>query len=658
MFSKILIANRGEIAIRIAQTCREMGISTIGIYSAVDEKALHVRHMNEAYCVGPASASDSYLNMAAILDVARTHEAGAIHPGYGFLAENPKFAQAVVDAGITWIGPPPDVIACLGDKIAAKKMAKSAGVPTVPGYYGEDQSATRLWTEAETIGFPGIIKAAAGGGGKGMRIVENGDDLATNLDGAKREAQAAFGSNRVFLEKYLPRPRHIEIQIMVDAYGTAVHLAERECTLQRRHQKVIEESPSPVMTDALRTAMGESAVRFARMGGYVNAGTVEFLFADDAYYFLEMNTRIQVEHPVTEMITGLDLVQMQIEIAAGLPLTITQADVGINGHAIEARLYAEDPQNGFLPSIGTVRTFRLPLGPGIRHDVGISAGSEVSQYYDPMLGKLVVHASTRERAIVRLLDALTRYEVAGTTTNLEFLHWAASHEEFKRGRIDTGFLGREWHPERNQDLPIEVALAAAACDILTAYSPAEGAAPNPWASRAGWRIGRTRRVFSYEWNGRDVRVEAVALPSGMWYLASGDESGDYQLDRLDSNEYRLVLGDSPQVFTVVADDQVVEVSRRARAYRLERPMLLSGAGTTRRATQGEARLTSPMPGTIIKIEVEIGQVVEARQALVVLEAMKMEQVVQAPHAGVVRKIYVETGNLVRAGEPIVEIAPE
>ena len=440
-FGKLLVANRGEVAVRVIRACRELGITSVAIYSEADEGAMHVRLADEAYPVGPASAAESYLNIEKIVAAAEESGAEAVHPGYGFLSENANFARAVEEAGIVWVGPPADVMERVGDKVRAKELARGADVPTVPGYASEeDESEERLLQEAESIGFPVLVKASAGGGGRGMRPVWEPEDFAEAVRGARREAEAAFGEGSVFLEKLVENPRHVEVQIVADGHGSVVHLYERECSIQRRHQKIVEEAPSPALSEDLREKMGEAAVRLARGAGYINAGTVEFLLEDEEFYFLEMNARLQVEHPVTELVMGLDLVHLQLAIAAGERLPLSQEDVATPcGSSIEVRLYAEDPYTG-LPSGGRLHAFKPPVGPGIRNDAGVETGDEVSLDYDPMLAKLIVFGPDREAAVLRLRRALGDYAILGVTTNLPLLKRIADEPAFAAGETATGFL--------------------------------------------------------------------------------------------------------------------------------------------------------------------------------------------------------------------------
>lgn len=498
MFRKVLIANRGEIAVRVAGTLQQMGIAVVAVYSDPDRGAFHVRNADEAYPLDGKTAAETYLDIGKITAIAKRCGAEAIHPGYGFLSENAQFAQACADAGIVFIGPPADVIRCMGDKVRAKEIMHGAGVPTVPGWSGvSNASAKTIAGEAGRIGYPVLVKAAAGGGGKGMRVVRDVSSLAEAWASAGREAKAAFGDGRVFLEKYIERPRHIEFQVFGDHHGNVVHLFERECSIQRRHQKIIEETPSPALSDALRGRMGEAAVKAARAAGYSNAGTVEFLLSDGGeFYFLEMNTRLQVEHPVTELTTGLDLVRAQLIVADGRPLPFTQDSVRQRGHAIECRIYAEDASRGFLPSTGTIEAWAPPSGPGIRVDAGVARGSEVSVYYDPMLAKLVICDETRTDAIDKTIWALKRFAVLGVTTNVEFLQCVISHPAFRAGDINTAFLEQHDLTTQMSERPHDDALVAACVALLNgqpdaANQPSATHATDggPWQRAGAWRSG-------------------------------------------------------------------------------------------------------------------------------------------------------------------------
>ncbi len=470
MFKRILIANRGEIAVRIIRACRDLNITSIAVFSDADRASLHVRLADEAYPIGPAPSLDSYLVMYKIIETAQRAHADAIHPGYGFLSENAVFAEACSRAGIVFIGPPPDAIRTLGDKMAARKMMKQAGVPIVPGTEDPIEDEIGTIKIAEWIGYPILIKAAAGGGGKGMRVVNEKSEIKSAVRAARSEAKSAFGDDRIYVEKYLPRPRHIEIQIIADAHGNYVYLGERECSIQRRHQKVIEEAPSPLVDSAMRAKMGKAAVSAARIAGYVNAGTIEFL-ADDKknFYFLEVNTRLQVEHPVTELVTGIDLAVEQIRIAAGEKLSFDQSDIEIKGHALECRIYAEDASSSFLPSTGNISFYQEPGGPGVRVDSGVYEGAEISVYYDPMIAKLLSYGKDRSQAIARMLRALNEFHIAGVTTNINFHKTILSHPEFVAGHLTTRFIEHYYKPadETSEPLLNSIALAAALAEHQT-----------------------------------------------------------------------------------------------------------------------------------------------------------------------------------------------
>jgi len=497
MFKSVLIANRGEIAVRIIKACQELGIHTIAIYSDVDAQAPHVTIADEAVNLGDPTPIESYLNIPKIIQIAKEKQADAIHPGYGFLAENPDFAQTCNKAGIKFIGPSPEVISLMGDKIAAKKTMEKAGVPVIPGYHGSEQDNESLAKEGKKIGFPLLVKAAAGGGGKGMRIVHSEDMLLESIEGAKRESKSSFGDDTVFLEKYLEKPRHIEFQILADEKGNTIHLFERECSIQRRHQKIVEESPSPVMTDDLRKKMGEAAVTAAKAVGYSNAGTVEFMIDEKMnYYFMEMNTRLQVEHPITEMTTGVDLAKWQLRIASGELLTLKQKDLSQRGHAIECRIYAENPKNGFLPSTGTLHTVEEPAGPNIRVDSGVLSENEVSAYYDPMLSKLITYAENREECIQKMIWALSNYVIIGVTSNIFFLKEVLDHEQFKKGNTTTHFIDNyfsKWTSSKNM-LPIDALISLAVYDSLHSTKEEvvrykEADPHSPWKHVGRWRVG-------------------------------------------------------------------------------------------------------------------------------------------------------------------------
>ncbi|MFA5102491.1 MAG: acetyl-CoA carboxylase biotin carboxylase subunit [Candidatus Thermoplasmatota archaeon] len=497
MFKKVLIANRGEIAVRIIKACQEMGVRTVAVYSEVDKNAPHVQIADESVNLGDPTPSESYLNIAKIIENATKVHAEAIHPGYGFLAENPDFAKACNDTGITFIGPPPEVIRLMGDKIEAKKTIARADVPVIPGYHGVKQDLSTLLAEGKKIGFPLLVKAAAGGGGKGMRIVHAESELEQSIESAKREAKSAFGNDSVLLEQYIDKPRHIEFQVLADQHGHIIHLFERECSIQRRHQKIIEETPSPAMTPALRKTMGAAAVAAAKTVGYTNAGTIEFMVdGHQNFYFMEMNTRLQVEHPITEATTGIDLVKWQLRIASGMELSLQQKDLTQRGHALECRIYAEDPSNGFLPSIGTLEKVDLPNGPNIRNDSGVETNFHVTPYYDPMLAKLTVNTENREESINKMLWALSRYVVLGVTTNISFLKKVLDHPEFRNGNITTHFIDEYFHDwlVTKEGLPLDALIALAVYDSLhtqrqevVRYKEADP--HSPWQHVGRWRMG-------------------------------------------------------------------------------------------------------------------------------------------------------------------------
>lgn len=684
MFKKILIANRGEIAVRIMATCREMGIQTVAIYSDADRNAFHVREADEAYYIGPAPATQSYLRIDTIIDTARQSGAEAIHPGYGFLSENPSFAEACEKAGITFIGPPASAMRLMGSKIAAKQLAQSVGVPTIPGYNGENQDDTVLISEAERIGFPLLIKASAGGGGKGMREVHSAVDLREQLAGARREAQASFGDATVFLERLIQQPRHVEIQVLGDTFGNLVHLGERECSIQRRHQKIVEESPSVALTPALRAEMGTAAVRIARAAGYVNAGTLEFLLdRDKQFYFLEMNTRLQVEHPVTELITGTDLVRHQLQIAAAQPLGLTQEQITPRGHAIEVRLYAEDPDNNFVPSTGTVTLFVKPTGPGIRVDSGIESGDEITQFYDPMIAKLIVYSEDRTSAIERLQAALKQEVVFGVKTNSPLLLAIAKHPAFRQGRTYTSFLeeygfigekGVGTHPGREKTVqeqeasnrkPLHIALLAAAMfDIVGSGEdrPLRNGQPqpNPWHMLGPWRmIGESRNIsYTYHVEKHRVAISPSQHTPGMWNVQVDAQPAEKILCAFGNDGLVLLRWGTKQTRAYVQrHESETQVIIDGEIYRLERrqPPDVNIAAHGGDVSHSQKALTAPMAGTIIKVQVHDGEKVQPRQVLVILSAMKMEHTIVAPYEGKVRKVYYQEGAVVKGGAVLVEM---
>ncbi len=643
---------------RIARTCRALGVRVVAVYSEADRTALHVRLADEAYCIGPSPARESYLNIDAILAAAKESGAEAIHPGYGFLSENAAFAERVAAGGIVFIGPPAAAIRAMGDKAEAKRLMEAAGVPVVPGYQGEDQSGARLAAEAERIGFPLLIKAAAGGGGRGMREVNEAAQFAEQLAGARREALSAFGDDRVLLERLVQRGRHVEVQVFADRHGSCVYLGERDCSAQRRHQKVVEEAPSPAVDAELRRRMGEAAARAARRVGYTNAGTVEFLLAESGeFYFLEMNTRLQVEHPVTEFVTGLDLVELQLRVAAGEPLPLAQEDVHIRGHAIEARLYAEDPFHGYLPSTGRIERFELPAGEAVRVDSGFSAGANVSPYYDAMLAKVIACGADREQARQRLLAALDAAAVQGVQTNLPLLRAVVASPAFAAGAVTTDFLEPFWEHEQaaaTEGFPQDLLLGATAL----ALAGMVGAEADPWRTLGPWRVSAAPRTLRFRHGNAVGSVTAVpAGEANVWRLQTDGTETSCRIEPVGANELlafrghellhvRLLERDGGTLRLQVGEAQV-EVAM------LATPAPDVAAGGSGGASSG--RLTAPMPGVIVRLAVSEGQRVQAHQTLAVLEAMKMEHAIQAPADGVVTKVHVAEDSRVAGGALLIEL---
>jgi 3-methylcrotonyl-CoA carboxylase alpha subunit len=641
---RLLIANRGEIAVRVARAAREMGIVPLGIYSEADADAYHLAFMDDARCVGPAPATQSYLDADAIVAAALDMRADAIHPGYGFLSERAPFARAVRDAGILFVGPTPEAMAAMGSKIEAKRRVREFDVPVVPGYDGDDQSEATLRTHTDRVGFPLLIKASAGGGGRGMRVVENPERFGESLEAAKREARAAFGDDSVLLERYLRDPRHIEFQILADSHGATIHLGERECSIQRRHQKIVEEAPSVALTPELRAEMGAAAVRAAASVGYTNAGTCEFMLdGDGAFYFLEMNARLQVEHPVTEMVYGVDLVQWQLRIADGDALTLRQDDVRPRGWAIEARIYAEDPANDMLPSTGTIAQWSPPQGPGIRVDAGVTTGSVVSHYYDPMLAKLIVAGTDRAAAVTRLERALGDFVVDGVRTNLPLLQWIARDAAFKRGETTTSFLAQRLDESifARRPPPPE-ALVLCAGGLL-----ADGRAP--------WRIGNVGIPLrlAHESGIAELIADAGAEP-GLWHIG-GDCSGELRARR-HGHVVQASLDGVPASGAVIYDGHAftVHLDGHTWTFRFAAPPSVEAvAGHGGGAS--DAHVTAPMPGKIVKVAVSEGDAVEEHALLVVLEAMKMEHRIEASASAAVKSVLVNEGQIVAAGTPLIEL---
>jgi len=647
MFRSVLIANRGEIACRIARTAKRLGLRTIAVYSSADADALHVRSCDEAYCIGGAEPRESYLSIESLIAAARKAGAECIHPGYGFLSENAEFAEACGQAGIAFVGPPAAAIRAMGLKDRAKTLMEKAGVPVVPGFHGERQDAKFLKEKAYEIGYPVLIKPAAGGGGRGMRRLDKHADFETALEGAIRESQSAFGSGRVLIEKYIASPRHIEIQVFADRHGSTIHLGERDCSLQRRHQKVMEEAPAPGMTADLRTQIGAAAVAAAKAVGYCGAGTVEFV-ADGtkalragAFWFIEMNTRLQVEHPVTEAVTGLDLVEWQLRIAAGEKLPLTQSQVRIDGHAIEARIYAEDPEHDFLPSTGPVVALELPGD--IRVDAGVEAGGEVTPFYDAMIAKLIAQAPTRQAALDRLAHALDRTLVAGVRSNIAFLANLCRADEFRRGRVDTGYIDRNLAMLGAVPQPRDPAAAALGiADLLNASVADEIAgdddspgSQSPWAMCDGFQLGGVR---------------TIAIP-----IAIDGENANATVSYTKEGTRVSVDGAAP-----ATDAKVFEAGNEAyvvRAGRQTRVRIKDFSASTAAASAGDGIVKAPMHGKVLELLADVGDRVASGQRLAVIEAMKMEHTLRAPFAGVVVQVPVRIGAQVVESAPVMVLEP-
>jgi len=672
LFDKVLIANRGEIACRVIRTCRRLGIRTVAVYSEADADAQHVRQADEAWPIGGPRPQDSYLRGEAIIEVALKSGAQAVHPGYGFLSENADFADAVEAAGIAFIGPKAASMRKMGSKAGAKELMQAAGVPVVPGYTGEDQAPDRLQREADAIGYPLMIKAAHGGGGKGMRIVRESAEFAANLQSCQREAANAFGRDRVLLERYVEKPRHIEIQVFADTHGHAIHLNERECSAQRRYQKVLEESPSPFLTPQLRRAMGEAAVLAARSIDYVNAGTVEFIVGQDGgFYFMEINTRLQVEHPVTEMVTGLDLVEWQLRVAAGEALPLEQDAIAQNGHAIEVRLYAEDPDAGFLPGSGKLERLRLPRdSDGVRIDSGVVEGDTVTIFYDPMIAKLIVHAADRPAALARLRAALAACDIAGPKSNIEFLERLARHPAVVEGTIDTGYLDRhldEFLTSAQED-DTERLLAAATALLLsqeqeTRRRAARSSDPtSPWAIADGWRLGHGgHRSLAFLQGESRVELHAQGA-AGEYRIDAGGQSYTVDGARIEADgTLSLRIGGHGRRFTFELDT-LADDRQRLVVHDGERRLRLLGVPMYRHERSGGGNaghnVLAPMPGRVVLVKAAEGDSVDAGQELMVIEAMKMELSLKAPRAGIVAQVRAAAGDFVEADAVLVALAQD
>ncbi|WP_066273285.1 acetyl/propionyl/methylcrotonyl-CoA carboxylase subunit alpha [Hydrogenophaga palleronii] len=670
MFTKILIANRGEIACRVAATARRLGVKTVAVYSDADAHAKHVAACDESVYIGGSAPKDSYLQWERIIAAALATGAQAIHPGYGFLSENEAFANACAKAGLVFIGPPSSAIEAMGLKAESKRLMEKAGVPLVPGYHGADQDPALLQREADRIGYPALIKASAGGGGKGMRVVEKSADFADALASCQREARNSFGSDAVLIEKYVQRPRHIEIQVFGDTHGECVYLFERDCSVQRRHQKVLEEAPAPGMTPELRAQMGAAAVAAAKAVNYVGAGTVEFIVEQPEgyahpeamrFYFMEMNTRLQVEHPVTEAITGLDLVEWQLRVASGEPLPLKQEDLRIHGHAIEARICAETPDNNFLPATGTLTVYRKPDCSSfergtVRVDDGVREGDTISPFYDSMVAKLIVHGATRAEALARLDTALAETRIVGLSTNVQFLRHVVTSRAFAQAELDTALIPREADALFHQDkVGKPLAVAATVAQTLLAERASEGV--DPFSRRDGWRPhGITVRRFDFEYQGEVLQAQLSYLHDGALQLAFGEVSGVLTFDALPSDTGTRMdlrfngqgqtvqtwqVGEHVHIFCGLGATQILEIDA------------LAHAGET--AAEG-GRLTAPMPGKVVSFAVKAGDTVTKGQALAVMEAMKMEHTIAAPADGTVAELLYAPGDQVNEGAELLKLS--
>lgn len=656
MFKSLLIANRGEIACRVIRTAHRMGLRCIAVYSDADKDARHVQLADEAWHLGPSDAAQSYLRADKILAIAKAAGADAVHPGYGFLSENSHFAKACVDAGIAFVGPPVGAIEAMGSKSAAKAIMADAGVPLVPGYHGSDQHDATLLREAIDIGFPLLIKAAMGGGGKGMRVVEGPEQLKEAINSARREALSAFGDDTLLLERYLTTPRHVEVQVFADTKGNCIYLGDRDCSAQRRHQKVIEEAPAPGLSPRLRAAMGEAAVKAAKAIDYVGAGTVEFLLDGNDFYFMEMNTRLQVEHPVTEMVTGQDLVEWQLNVAAGQPLALTQDQVRCQGHSVEVRIYAEDPFKGFLPQSGQIALLREPQS-DVRIDTGVRQGDEISPYYDPMIAKLIVHGENRSSALGKMARALDNYCLAGIQSNVGFLRRLASHPAFIEGDLTTRFIERHSEQLTSEPQWTEHRLALAALTVLcyrrqdAREQRQQSAEPGSlWHRADGWRLnGKAGTTLHLDiGNSEPLRVEAQSSGQG-WQLrfhghqllAEGELQGEQLNASLDGHQLHLPVWRHGDCVVLFDQGQPFEVRNHQRDTQLD--------------TGLESDLCAPMNGTIVAVPIEAGAKVKSGEVLVVMEAMKMEYAITAPRDGQVAEVFFKPGERVSDGAELVRL---
>jgi 3-methylcrotonyl-CoA carboxylase alpha subunit len=658
-FRTLLIANRGEIACRVIRSARAMGLRTIAVYSEADRDAMHVAMADEAVLLGPARARDSYLNIERVIEAARKTGAEAVHPGYGFLSENAEFAQACLDAGLVFVGPTAAMMTAMGSKSGSKQLMEKAGVPLVPGYHGEAQDEAILAQAADKIGFPVLVKASAGGGGRGMRVVKSAGELSAAIVSAKREAKAAFGDDRMLIEKFVQNPRHIEVQIIGDSHGNLLSLFERECTLQRRHQKVIEEAPSPTLNAAQRETVCAAARKAAGAVNYVGAGTIEFVSDGKEVFFIEMNTRLQVEHPVTELITGIDLVEWQLRVAFGEPLPLKQDEIKLNGHAIEARVYAENPQKNFMPSVGRIKTWRTPDAvDGLRIDAGYRSGDAVSPYYDAMLAKVIAWAPTREAAIERLNRGLEQTDVRGIVTNIPFLSALVTHPSVRANTIDTGFIERELKGLTETSPPageLEFCAAVAAI-VVDEQQAARNEAHSPWRTY-GWQpVGLRKRVFQFRLGQGVEQKVALQYGDGKLIVSLADRDAAIVVSIMPYAGGSFDIAIDGVKSNVVAVIENHELYLRTRNGRFDLHWVDPFGGETEEQV-GEDKIVAPLPGTVVALLAEEGATLEKGAAILTLEVMKMEQTLRAPYAGVLKKIKCKVGDIVGEGVELAEIEP-
>jgi 3-methylcrotonyl-CoA carboxylase alpha subunit len=657
-FRNLLIANRGEIAVRVIRTAKAMGLRTVAVYSEADRDAMHVAMADEAVLLGPARARDSYLNIERVLEAARKSGAEAVHPCYGFLSESAEFAQACADAGLVFVGPTADMIAAMGSKSGSKMLMEKAGVPLVPGYHGEAQDEATLAKAAGKIGFPALVKASAGGGGRGMRIVRSAEELAAAVVSAKREAKAAFGDDRMLIEKFVENPRHIEVQVIGDSHGNLLSLFERECTLQRRHQKVVEEAPSPTLNASQREAVCAAARKAAQAVNYVGAGTIEFVSNGKDVFFIEMNTRLQVEHPVTELITGIDLVEWQLRVAFGEKLPMAQDEIRLNGHAIEARVYAENPHKNFMPSVGRIRTWRTPEpSNGLRIDAGYREGDTVSPHYDAMLAKVIAWAPTRDAAIERLNRGLEDTDIRGIVTNISFLSALVMHPDVRANAIDTGFIERELNNlTPPQAAPGDLELCAAVAAIVREEEIASQAeAHSPWLTSGWMPVGRRLRMFTFR-HGSKTAEQEVSLHYGLGpsQLAIGERKFAFATSSGDDGGFDLTLDGTKSRIAAVIEGH--ELYLRTRNGRFDLHWVDPFGGDDEEQV-GEDKIVAPLPGTVVALLAEVGASLEKGAPILTLEVMKMEQTLRAPFAGVLKAIKCKVGDIVQEGVELAEVEP-